>query len=469
MTPRPATRWGGRRFAARRGPAAPRAGAILAGSLVALALALPAWAAPEPEAEPAERRGTIAVARIDGSINPASSDYLQRAIREAETLEAAILLIELDTPGGLVASTQDIIQAMLGSRVPIVVYVAPQGAWAGSAGTFITLAAHVAAMAPGSSIGAAHPVGLGTPSPGEDGKPSASDEKAVNMLASFIESIAKQRGRNVEWAEQAVRESVAATAEEALELKVVDLVARDRADLLAQIEGRVVDTDQGPQRLRLAGAPQREIEMNLMTRILNVVVDPNVAMLLLMAGLLGLYVEFNQPGLILPGALGAACLMLALIAMQVLPFSWIGVLLLLIGTGLLVAEAFVTSFGALFVAGLACMLVGGAMLFDRPDLSDLSVDFWGVLVPIVIGFGLCAGLLVFAIGRVARSVQTAGVEELVGMVGVATTRLDPSGTVFVHGEYWSADAAEPIEAKERVELLAVEGLRLRVRRAPERG
>jgi membrane-bound serine protease (ClpP class) len=167
--------------------------------------------------------------------------------------------------------------------------------------------------------------------------------------------------------------------------------------------------------------------------------------------------------------LGAGCLMLALIAMQVLPFSWIGVLLLLLGTGLLVAEAFVTSFGALFAAGLACLLVGGAMLFDRPDLSDLSVDFWRVLVPIVIGFGLCAGLLVFAIGRVARSAQTAGVEELIGMIGVAATRLDPSGTVFVHGEYWSADAAEPVEANERVELLAVEGLRLRVRRAPERG
>jgi membrane-bound serine protease (ClpP class) len=433
-----------------------------------LAWAVSAWAA-EPK-EAAERRGTIAIARIDGSINPASSDYLQRAIREAETLEAVILLIELDTPGGLVASTQDIIQAMLGSRVPIVVYVAPQGAWAGSAGTFITLAAHVAAMAPGSSIGAAHPVGIGAPSPeGEGGKPSFGDQKAENMMASFIESIAKQRGRNVEWAEKAVRESVAATAEEALQLKVVDLVARDRADLLAQIEGRVIDTDQGRQRLRLAGAPQREIEMSLLTRILNVVVDPNVAMLLLMAGLLGLYVEFNQPGLILPGVLGAGCLMLALIAMQVLPFSWIGVLLLLLGTGLLVAEAFVTSFGALFAAGLACLLVGGAMLFDRPDLSDLSVDFWRVLVPIVIGFGLCAGLLVFAIGRVARSAQTAGVEELIGMIGVAATRLDPSGTVFVHGEYWSADAAEPVDANERVELLAVEGLRLRVRRAPERG
>jgi membrane-bound serine protease (ClpP class) len=436
--------------------------------LLAAAL-LGAGAAAAPKPAPVERSGTIALARIDGSINPASSDYLQRAIEEAARLEASILLIELDTPGGLVASTQDIIQAMLGSKVPIVVYVAPQGAWAGSAGTFITIAAHVAAMAPGSSIGAAHPVGIGGGAPeGEGGKPSASDQKAENLMASFIESIAKKRGRNVEWAEKAVRESVAATAEEALALKVIDFVASDRAELIERLDGRVVETDQGPQRLALAGAAVHEIEMSWTTRILNVVVDPNVAMLLLLAGMLGLYVEFNQPGLIVPGVLGAGCLMLALIAMQVLPFSWVGVLLLLLGVGLLVAEAFFTSFGALFVAGIACLLIGGAMLFDRPDLSDLTVDFWRVLVPAVTALAACAGLLIVAVGRVVRRAQTAGVEELIGMVGVAATRLDPSGTVLIHGEYWRADASEPIEPNERVEATAVEGLRLRVRRAPER-
>jgi len=441
----------------------------LAAAVLALLAAAPALAAAKGAAPVPERRGTVAVARIDGSINPASSDYLQRAIEEAAASDAVILLIELDTPGGLVASTQDIIQAMLASRVPIVVYVAPQGAWAGSAGTFITLAGHVAAMAPGSSIGAAHPVGIGGgPAEGEGGRPPVEVQKAENLLASFIESIAKKRGRNVQWAEKAVRESVAATAEEALALKVIDLVARDRAELLEWIDGRIVETDQGPQRLLTAGAPQHEIEMSLLTRILNVVVDPNVAMLLLMAGLLGLYVEFSQPGLVLPGVLGAGCLILAMIAMQVLPFSWVGVLLVLLGAGLLVAEGFVSSFGVLFGVGLGCLLIGGMMLFDRPDLSDLKLDFWGVLVPVVIGFGLCAGLLVYAIGRVARRAQTAGAEQLVGMIGVASTRLAPSGTVFVHGEYWNADAAEPVEANERVELLAVEGLRLRVRRAPKR-
>ncbi len=440
-------------------------------ALVCLALAAAASAVAAPKVEPAERSGEIVVARIDGSINPASSDFLQRAIEEAEARGAVILLIELDTPGGLVASTQDIIQAMLGSRVPIVVYVAPQGAWAGSAGTFITLAAHVAAMAPGSSIGAAHPVGIGGGAPGEneEDKSAVSEQKAENLLASFIESIAKKRGRNVEWAEKAVRESVAATAEEALALRVIDRVAQDRAELLAWLDGRVVETDQGPQRLRIAGAVQHEIKMSLSTRILNVIVDPNVAMLLLMAGMLGLYIEFNQPGLILPGVLGAGCLVMAMIALQVLPFSWVGVLVLLLGVGLLVAETLVSSFGVLFGIGLACLLIGGAMLFERPDLSDLRLDFWRVLLPAVIGVGLCGGLLVLALGRVVRRAQTAGVDELLGMVGVATTRLAPSGTVYLRGEYWRADAAETIEADERVETLAVEGLRLRVRRAPERG
>jgi membrane-bound serine protease (ClpP class) len=443
------------------------------GLALALALVAPALAAREPE--PAERRGAITIARIEGSINPASSDYLQRAIEESAQRDAAILLIELDTPGGLVTSTQDIIQAMLASRVPIVVYVAPQGAWAGSAGTFITLAAHVAAMAPGTSIGAAHPVeiGGGAPAPGGEGEkapgPSHAERKAENLLAAFIESIAKKRGRNVEWAEKAVRESVAVTAEQALELKVIDLVARDRAELLEQLEGRVVETDAGPVRLALAGASEHEIEMGIVTRVLDVIADPNVVAILFMAGLALLYLEFSQPGLIVPGVLGAGCLVLALIAVQILPFSWMGVMLVLLGAGLLVAEVFVTSFGLLFAGGLACLLIGGALMFDRPDLSDLSIDFWRVLVPAVGALGLCVGFLILAVGRVVRRAQVAGVDELVGMIGVAQTRLDPSGTVFVRGEYWRAEAEEPIEPNERVEALGVEGLLLRVRRAPRRG
>ena len=256
------------------------------------------------------RTGSISLAQISGSINPASSDYLQKAIRQSEEENSALLVIELDTPGGLVASTKDIIQAMLNSNIPIVVYVSPRGAWAGSAGTFITMAAHVAAMAPGSSIGAAHPVGIGgggKPQQDQDGKEGPKDysaQKAENLLAAFIESIAERRGRNVEWAEKAVRDSVAITAPEALEIGVIDLIAEDRAELIALLDGWEVASLSGKEVLNLSGSSIKKLEMSLLTRVLNVLVDPNVAMILLLAGAAGLYLEFNQPGLLLPGIAG---------------------------------------------------------------------------------------------------------------------------------------------------------------------
>jgi membrane-bound serine protease (ClpP class) len=448
-----------------------KARSLLLASLLAAAAAA---AAPPAKQAPALRQGHVNVARLAGSVNPATSDYLQRAIQQSESDGAAALVIELDTPGGLVASTKDIIQAMLNARVPVIVYVAPQGAWAGSAGTFITLAGHVAAMAPGSSIGAAHPVGIGGGgAPAEDGKGEKpadySAQKAENLLAAFIESIAKERGRNVEWAEKAVRESVAVTADEALRLRVVDLVASDRGDLLRQVAEREVRFQGAPVRLDVAGAEQREIEMDLLTRLLSVIVDPNVAVLLLLAGLLGLYVELNQPGLLVPGIAGAVCLVLALIAMQVLPFSWLGILLIVAGIGLFAAEIFVTSFGLLFAAGVVCFLVGGSMLFDRPDVSDLNVDFWPVLVPAVAALSVFGAIVVFAVGRSLRRRQESGVSEMVGMLGRAATALDPEGTVAIRGEFWHARADEPIAEGERVEAVAVEGLELLVRRpAPRR-
>jgi membrane-bound serine protease (ClpP class) len=445
---------------------------LLVASLLAAAAAV---AAPPPAKQPASlRSGHVNVARLAGSVNPATSDYLQRAIEHSENDGAATLVIELDTPGGLVASTKDIIQAMLNARVPIVVYVSPQGAWAGSAGTFITMAGHVAAMAPGSSIGAAHPVGIGgggapeQDEKGEKGPSDYSDQKAENLLAAFIESIAKERGRNVEWAEKAVRESVAVTADEAVELRVVDLVASDRGDLLRKVAEREVRFQGAPVRLDVANAEQRQIEMDLVTRLLSVIVDPNVAVLLLLAGLLGLYVEFNQPGMLVPGIAGAVCLILALIAMQVLPFSWLGILLIIAGIGLFAAEVFVTSYGLLFAAGVACFLVGGSMLFDRPDVSDLNVAFWPVLVPAVAALSLFGAIVVFAVGRSLRRRQESGVSEMVGMLGRAATPLDPEGTVAIRGEFWHARADEPIAEGERVEAVAVEGLELRVRRAAPR-
>lgn len=450
---------------------------LLLAGLLLLRLAAPAGAeeAQAPEELPV-REGPVAVARVDGTINPASSDYIQRSIRRADEMGAVVLLVELDTPGGLVDSTQDIIQAILGARVPVVVFVSPQGAWAGSAGTFITIAAHVAAMAPGSTIGAAHPVGVGgggaPPETDEEGQQRPADyagQKAENMMAAFIEAIAAKRHRNVEWAEKAVRESVAVTADRALELDVIDLVADDRRQLLERIDGREVELPGGSVRLATKGAAEVELEMRLVTRVLDILAHPNIAVLLFLAGLLGLYVEFNQPGMVLPGAVGLVCLILALISFQILPFSWVGVLLILLGIGLFVAEVFVTSYGLLFAAGIACLLLGGSMVFERPEVSDLDVDFWRVLVPAVGAMAAFAALVVWAVGRALGSRQISGVGELVGLRGRATTAVGAGGgTVFVRGEYWRAHSAEPIDPGDEVETLAVEGLELAVRKAPPR-
>jgi membrane-bound serine protease (ClpP class) len=409
---------------------------------------------------------------IDGSINPASSDHIQQAIALSEQEGALAVLIELDTPGGLLSSTKDIVQAMLNARVPVIVFVSPQGAWAASAGAFITLAGHVAAMAPGTSIGAASPVSVtgGGGERGEDDeRQDVALEKAEKFTTAFIESIAKERKRNVEWAARAVREAEAVAQDEALELGVIDLVARDRDDLFAQLEGREVVVAGEPRVLHLADAEVRVIEMRLLTRLFNFLASPDIAVLLVMAGMLGLYIEFNQPGMLVPGIVGAVCLILAAIAFQILPFSWVALLVMLLGVGLMVAEVFVTSFGALFAAGLACLLLGGSMLFDMPDLSDLSVSFWSVLVPIVLVFGVVGGLVVFAVGQSFLRDQTAGVDELVGLVGKAIDDLAPDGTIFVRGEHWNAIADETIESGQPVQITAVEGLRVRVRRPQPQG
>ena len=416
----------------------------------------------------AEAAGHLNVVTISGSINPASSDYLQHAIEQSEADGAIAVLIELDTPGGLLASTKDIIQAMLNARVPIIVFVSPQGAWAASAGTFITLAGHVAAMAPGTSIGAASPVsatGGGGEQDEKGQRRDVAEEKAEKFTTAFIESIAKERKRNVEWAMRAVRDAEAITQDKALEIGVIDLVASDRADLLRQIEGREITLGGETRKLAVAGAEIRMLTMPPITRFFDFLASPDVAVLLVMAGLLGLYIEFQQPGMIFPGVAGAGCLVLAAIAFQILPFSWVGLLLMLLGMALVASEVFVPAFGALFAAGIICFLVGGSMLFDLPQISDLNVSFWSVLVPSVGGFALFAAVVVFAVGRTLMRAQTVGVSELLGMVGKCATPLSPEGKVFVRGEYWTALAEEELPAGVRVEVTAVEGMRLRVRRA----
>lgn len=367
---------------------------------------------------------------------------------------------------------------MLNATVPTIVYVSPRGATATSAGTFITLAANVAAMMPGTSIGAAHPVSLfgGSPPPANesgDEKPGASAQDVVgqkmeNYLAAYVESIAKQRNRNVEWAKEAVRTSQAVTSEQALELGVIDLVANSRAELLEAIEGRSVEVGGEKRALALAGHVVVPVQKTLVQAIFDFLTDPNLAFILFALGAAGLYMEFQSPGLILPGAVGVVCLVLLGFSMQILPFSWVGAVLVLVGVGLLVAEIFVVSFGLLFVAGIACFLIGGTMVFDRPEVSDLTVSFWEVLVPIAAAISTMGAVVAVSLGRSILSKQTAGVDEMIGLVGSVAATIDPAarkrGKVFVRGEYWNAEADEAIAAGESVAVVSVEGLTVRVRR-----
>jgi membrane-bound serine protease (ClpP class) len=438
-----------------------RRAALVAGTLLALAA-------------PAAARH-VNVVTISGSINPASSDYVQQAIAQSESDGAAALLLQLDTPGGLLTSTKDLIQAILNARVPVIVYVSPRGAWAASAGTFITLAGHVAAMAPGTSIGAASPISAGGEGGERDEENHRTDvaaEKAEKFTMAFIESIARERKRNVEWAQKAVREAEAIPQDEALRLGVIDVVAPDRDALLREIEGREVSIQGEPVKLELAGAELREIPMPLLTRLLDKLASPDIAVLLFLLGLLGLYVEFNQPGLLAPGILGGICLLLSAIAFQVLPFSWVGLLLLGGGIALVVAEIFAMTYGVLFALGITCLLLGGSMVFDPnsvPEMGDLSLSYWSVLVPAVAAFALFGGLILLVVARSLGRPQITGVGELIGLVGKSVTPLAPEGRVFVRGEYWTARADEPLPSGAEVEVTAVEGMALRVRRAaPDR-
>jgi membrane-bound serine protease (ClpP class) len=404
---------------------------------------------------------------VDGVISAATADFIQGAIDRSEAEQASALLIELDTPGGVLDPTKEIVQALLNAEIPVIVYVAPQGAWAASAGTFITLAAHVAAMAPGTSIGAASPVGGGT-SEDRDEEGERTDvmgQKVENFTSAFIESIAQERDRNVEWAISAVREAEAIGAERALELGVIDVVARTRDMLFEKIEGREIEIAGEEQLLHVTGLPLRTIEMSPLEKVFAFIANPNVAVILMMGAVLGIMLEMNSPGIFVPGAVGLVCLVLAVFAFDLLPFSWLGLVLMAAGVALMVSELFVSALGLLFAAGVVVFLLGGAMLFEMPDVSDVSVSVWSVLVPASAGMIAFGAIVIFAIGRTFSRKQTAGVSELIGMLGSAVTALDPEGRVFVRGEYWTASGDEKISAGSPVEVIAVVGMRLRVRKA----
>jgi len=400
---------------------------------------------------------------VDAGINPATADFIHEAITTAEHDGAQALIIQLDTPGGLLDSSKAIVKDLLGSPLPVVVYVAPSGAGATSAGVFITMAANIAAMAPGTNIGAAHPVtGQGENIDGDIG------DKVENFTASLSKTIAKERGRNVEWAEKAVRESVSITEQEALQLKVIDVVAPNLDDLLRQIDGREVTIHGNTVRLHVAGAAIERKEMRFKQKLLNVLANPNVAYLLMTAGLLGLYVEFTNPGVLFPGIAGGICLLLGLTALQVLPINYSGLALIGLGVALLIGELFLPSFGVLGIGGIVSFVLGSLLLFDTSE-SDLTVD------PNIVyaagatfgGFTLLVSLLVL---RSQRRKPALGREGLVGELGEVRQSITSAtaGKVFVHGEYWNAVADEPIGIGERVEVVAVDGLRLNVRRTSQR-
>jgi len=397
----------------------------------------------------------VMVLRLEEAITPLTTGKIEAALEAAQKRKAECLIIELDTPGGLVTSTRRIVKLIMNSPVPVVVYVAPSGARAASAGTFITLSAHVAAMAPGTNIGAAHPVTMGQK------MDKTMSKKVENDLAAFARSLAGLHGRNADWAEKAVRESISATAEEAAKLKVVDLLAADLAELLTKIDGRRVKTTDGEKVLHTRGAAIIKIKEGLRGRILRLVTDPNVAYILLMLGLAGLYFELSHPGAVLPGVVGAISLVLAFYAMHVLPVNYAGLALILLSGILFFLEIKITSYGLLALAGLLSLVLGSLMLFGQnPEALRVS---YRVLLPAVISVGGFFCVVTYLAARAVLKRPTTGAEGLIGERGEALSPVNPKGgQVFVHGEIWQAVSDEEIPKGASVVVEAVEGLCLKV-------
>ncbi len=423
----------------------PAAGA-LAGLVLALLAVVPAAADSVP----------VSLIHIDGVISPVTMRLVELAIDHAQAQRSQALIIELDTPGGLERSMRGIVQRMLNAELPVIVYVAPTGARAASAGVFITMAAHVAAMAPATNIGAAHPVALA------GGVDKESMKKIENDAAAFIRTVALARGRNAEWAEKAVRQSVSITEREALQLKVIDLIADSVPQLLDKIDGRTVKTAKGVRTLATRGAPVKPIEIGFRDRVLNVITDPNVAYILMMLGTIGLLAELYNPGAIFPGVIGAISIILAFFAFQSLPINYAGLLLILLGLILLIAELKVISHGVLAIGGVVAMGLGSLMLFDAPEASGLRLSWWVIVTSV----GATAGLFLFVITAGVRAFARRpllGASGLVGETAVARGPLAPEGQVAVHGEIWRAVAeGGSVEDGAVVRVVDVQGLTLRV-------
>jgi membrane-bound serine protease (ClpP class) len=397
------------------------------------------------------------VITVNGIINPVSAEFITKSIEKATAIKAETLIIRLDTPGGLETSMKSIVKEILGSSVPVVVYVSPSGARAASAGVFITLAAHIAAMAPGTNIGAAHPVAVG------EKMDKVMSEKATNDAAAYIKAIATQRGRNAQWAEDAVRNSVSITENDALKKNVIDLIAKDMDSLLMAIDGRKIKTPDSEKILNTANIAVVADEMDLRLKILDIISDPNIAYILMLLGFYGLLYELMSPGAVLPGIVGAICIVLAFYALQKLPVNYAGLLLIIIGMILFVLEVKVTSYGALTIGGIVSLTLGSLMLFDSP-LPFLRVSLM-VILPVVIVTSVLFVLTFRMVYKAHRKRPVTGREGLIGLHGKALSKTGPAGgSVMVHGEIWSAWSEEPVDVGEKIVVEAVNGLHLKVRK-----
>ena len=425
--------------------------------LLVIALLLMVW--------PANTFGSdgIIVVKIEGSINPVAAEFVVNEIRSANTSSEELIVIRMDTPGGLDASMRKIIKAIQSSKIPVASFVSPSGSRAASAGTFITIASHIAAMEPGTNIGAAHPVNLMGGGTGEQAK--VMEDKVLNDASAYIRSLAEQRGRNAHWAELSVRKSVSVSAEEAKRLNIIDLVVANLDSLVLALDKREVKCGKNIVTLNTAKKNITFKEMNKRQRILDIISNPNVVYVLMMLGLVGLYLELSNPGLILPGVIGSISLILALYAMQTLPINYAGLLLVVLGAVLLIAEVNVMSYGLLSISGAISMFLGSIMLIDSDDPA--------MQISRMILYPTLGMTFLFSIGSIylaKKSHQlrtTTGMEGLLGKIGVVKETLNPEGRVLVHGEVWSAESDTVISVGEKVSVEVVKGLKIQVRKVGE--
>lgn len=409
----------------------------------------------------------IVVVEVSGAINPVVAEFVSTEIKDANANHEVMIIIRMDTPGGLDTSMRQIIKSIQKSKIPVTTFVAPSGSRAASAGTFITIASHIAAMAPGTNIGAAHPVNLmGGGKEGDPKEPSPMEEKILNDASAYIRSLAESRGRNAYWAEQAVRKSVSISAAEAKKLAVIDLIANNVEALVLAIDGREIKMgDDAKVTLATKGKEIVYHEMSPRENILDTISNPNIAYILMMIGLVGLYFELSNPGLILPGILGGISIILALYAMQTLPINYAGLLLILLGGILFIAELNTPTFGLLSAGGVVSISLGSLMLIDTDDPA-MQISH-SVLYPTLVGTVLIALGTLYLATKSAQLKATSGTEGMIGATGVARETLDPEGNVYVHGELWSAVCDGTIEAGETVVVEKVEGLKVKVKKVKQ--